>query len=112
MEHYKRELNVLSIGKLSLKKGGSKYFNVYETWGNDSTYEIYKEFSPNKEPKYRIVVTSGTKPLAKSDQIRTFFSQSSRRYLFTGVMVDYAVGENLKDMAKKYGSSIMAYVYK
>jgi len=99
---------ILPIGKMNLKTGKSKYFNVYDEWKEDSTYEIYEL----NNGSIRVVITSGTKPIAKPDEIRSFKHDQNGRPLFFGKMVDFAVGSQMKNKAAKYGNSISAYVYK
>lgn len=99
---------ILSIGSISLKTGKSKYFNVYEEWLEDSVYEIW-ELSPGK---YRITVTSGTKPIFDIGDEAYFKGDQSGRDLGKGKMVDWALGTDLKNAAKTYGGTIAAFVYK
>jgi hypothetical protein len=99
---------ILSIGTLSLKTGKSKYFNVYEEWGEDSTYEIWEM----ENGKYRIVVTSGKKPIYDIGDRSAFKGDQSGRDLGVGELVDWASGTELKKLAKHYGGSIPAFVYK
>lgn len=99
---------ILSIGAITISSGNSKYFNVYSEWGETSTYEIW-ETAPRK---YRIVVTSGKRPIYDIGDQTGFKGDQSGRDLGTGKLVDWAVGTELKDVGRTYGSSIPAYVYK
>ena len=104
---------ILDLGKINLKNGRSKYFNIYETWGEDSTYEIYETKNRKGETEYRIVVTSGTKPLAEVGEDRDFVSyRQPSRHLFNGKLVDFAVGTDLKEKVEKYGNHLKGYTYK
>lgn len=99
---------ILPIGKVNTGTGKSKYFNVFETWGDGSTYEVW-----NTSAGIRIVVTSGKKPLYDIGDIKHFEHDQSGKSLFQGSMVDFGVGiEGLKKIGNKYGKSIPAYVYK
>lgn len=104
---------ILSIGRINLKTGSSKYFNIYETWGEDTTYEIHELYMMgHSEPSYRIIVTSGKAPLVKDNEECMYFGDQSRRFLFRSKMVDFAVGNDLKKLAEKYGSKIRGFTYK
>lgn len=103
-----------SLGTVNLKTGSSKYFNIYDTWGEDTTYEIYKcrKATNPDETVYKIFATSGTTPLRKlGEKVHDISLQGSRRF-FDGVMVDYAVGSNLKKLVEKYGTRLTGYTYK
>lgn len=100
---------ILPIGRINLKTGNSRYFNVYENWGNNTTYEIYREF---RSGKIKIVATSGTRPLRKIGETIDAAHDQTRRFMFSGELVDFAVGNDLKGLAETYGNSILGYVYK
>lgn len=99
---------IASLGTINLKTGSSKYFNIYEFWGEDSTYEIYDTGNGN----YKIVVTAGATPLHDPGDYATFKADQTGRILFGGNMVDWAKGSDLKKLADKYGSKIVGYAYK
>jgi hypothetical protein len=103
-----KTFSILPLGKINLETGKSKYFNVYETWEEDTTYEIY-EVSENN---FKIVATSGKEPLNKLGEFRDFKHDQNFRYLFSGKMIAFAVGSDLKKVASKYGKSIAGYTYK
>lgn len=102
-----------SLGKVNLKTGNCKYFNIYDIWGEDTTYEIYelKNWKSGKN-EYRIFATSGTKPLRKIGELIDLISLNGVKRPFNGKMVDFAVGSNLKKLAEKYGTSLTGYTYK
>jgi len=100
-----------SLGTVNLKTGSSKYFNIYETWGEDTTYEIYEVFKDGKK-SYKIFATSGTKPLRDIGDMVYDLCLQGRKKFFNGKMVDYAVGSDLKKLVEKYGSRLTGYTYK
>jgi hypothetical protein len=102
-----RNSSILPLGKINLKTGNSKYFNVYDTWGEGSTYEVYQ--IPGG---LRIVATWGKTPLCKMGENRSFCHDQTGRYLFQGTLIDFATGTDLKKLAEKYGNSISGYTYK
>lgn len=104
----RRPAAILSIGTLSMKTGNSKYFNVHETWGDTSTYEVWQL----DHKKYRIVITSGKKPTSDIGDRSLFKGDQSGRDLGGGVLVDWGHAKDLKDMAKVYGGTLPAFVYK
>lgn len=99
---------ILPLGKINLTTGKSKYFNVYETWGEDTTYEIHR----TTDGKLKIVATSGTVPIAKMNKSHSFRHDQTNSRLFDATMIDSAVGSKLKDLVAKYGNSISGYTYK
>ena len=101
---------ILSIGTISVKSGNSKYFNIYEEWGEDTTYEIWKI---NGTGKFRIIATSGKKPIFDVGDESYFKSYANGRFLDgRSIMVDWATGSDLKHVAKLYGGSIPGFTYK
>ena len=100
-----------SLGKVNLKTGKCKYFNIYDTWGEDTTYEIYQLNKPSG-PQYRVFATSGTTPYRNIGDRVLEVSLGARNRQFNGVMVDFAVGTQLKELAAKYGNSLTGYTYK
>lgn len=115
MRNY-REHAILPLGSINLAKGTSKYFNVYETWGENITYELYKNsyLSSFKDGnKLRVIATSGTTPIQKIGTTQAFAHDQTGRHIFDGEMIDFAVGSELKKFAEKYGvKSILGYTYK
>lgn len=107
-----KEIAILPLGKVNIKTGHSNYFNIYYTWGEDSAYEIYMVSKNPDSPEYRIVRTSGNKPLAKLHEQYPFINDQTGRFLFYGILVDFAIGEKLKNLTNKYGKSILMYTYK
>lgn len=105
--------SILPLGKINLKIGKSKYFNVYETWEEGTTYELYSCPDINGVCKLKLVATAGTSPLASKGQRRRFDHDQTGRFLFEGTMIDFAVGSQLKSFAEKYKvTSISGYTYK
>jgi len=105
---------ILPLGTINLKTGESKYFNIYDTWGEDSTYEIWEVYGErNPEKKLtKIIATAGIKPLYNIGDSNSFIHDQNRRYLFQGKLIDFAVGSDLKNLASKYGNRIKGYTYK
>ena len=101
-----------SLGTVNLKTGSSKYFNIYDTWGEDTTYEIYQTMQTPEKTTYKIFATSGKEPLRKIGEKVCSISLQGRIRGFNGVMVDYAVGSNLKKLVEKYGTRLTGYTYK
>lgn len=106
--HRIRAAAILSIGTISLKTGKSRYFNVYEEWGEDNTYEIWE----TETGRYRIVSTHGKKPTADIGDRSAFKEDQTGRAMSSAKLVDWATGTELKKLAKHYGGTISAFVYK
>lgn len=115
-----RAYPILPIGRINLTTGKSKYFNIYETWGEESTYEIYEKISDYSsynlqeegKKKYYIVTTSGKRPIQEVGDVKIFVHDQTRQFLFKGKMIDFAVGSELKEKASKYKNSIAGATYK
>jgi hypothetical protein len=99
---------ILPIGRINLLTGSSKYFNVYDTWGEETTYEIHQA----DDGGVRIVVTSGATPIAQPDKMNKFEHDQTGRHIFYGEIIDSAKGTELKKLVDKYGKSLSGYVYK
>lgn len=109
----RNEHSILPIGRIDLKTGDNSHFNVYETWGKNTTYEIWKEYhtSYNKSV-YKIIATSGDATISQLGSIEDFAHDQTHRRLFTAVLVDFAKDTELKNFADKYGKSLSGYCYK
>lgn len=112
-----RQSSIAGLGAINLNTGSSKHFNIYDTWGEDTTYEIYEMHKfgvvdSDTKKEYRIVATSGKKPINDIGDIQDFQADQSRKPLFRGKMIDHATGSDLKKLAKVYGSSIRGFTYK
>ncbi len=104
-----RASSILPLGKINLTSGKSKYFNVFETWGEDTTYELYK----TDDNKLKLVATSGKVAINKIGQEKSFRHDQTFKHMFRGEMIDSAVGTDLKKFAEKYNvKSITGATYK
>lgn len=108
--YQKNGASVAPIGSVNLKTGSSKWFNIYETWGENVTYEVYQETYGNKN--YRIVAIFGSNPFLDIGDTKRFQSDQQQRFLFNGTLVDWCNGSELKKLAKIYGNNIPMYAYK
>jgi hypothetical protein len=99
---------ILPLGRINLLTGDSKYFNVYDTWGEDTTYEIHQADNGG----VRVVATSGLFPISQPDRMNKFEHDQTGRHIFYGEMIDSAKGSDLKKLAVKYGKSLAGYTYK
>ena len=106
--NWQRPIAIAGLGSVNLKTGASKYFNVYEEWKEDSTYEIWKMSDGNT----RIVATSGTKPIHDVGDAAEFSNDQSGRSLGNGKMIDWATGTDLKNAISEYGNSLPGFTYK
>jgi len=119
MKYPGRPKPILSLGKLNLKTGKCKYFNIYDEWENDDmTCEFYKALDrsgkSSTEPN-KFVFTSGTKPIGgiKPGEMREFKHDQTGRFLFTGEFVGHVQLKDLKAFANTAKSiSGTGYVYK
>jgi hypothetical protein len=110
-----QENPILPIGKSNFKTGRCKYFNMFETWGDNSTVEIYNAFDGSEGDKFRAVITSGTEPIYENGKREYFIHDQTRRFLFWATKLDHACfgdKEAMKRIIDTYGHKITAYVYK
>ena len=111
---YKRDYTcnespILPCGKVNVKTGKFKYGNFYGFWGDDTCYEVYKTV----DGRIRVVATAGTESIVKVGERSAFCHDQTRRYLFTGEVIETVVGdEGFKTLGEKYGNQINVATYK
>lgn len=104
---------ILPCGKLNLKTGKNKYFNIKDSYQINSTLEVYKVIDFRiSEDKYKIVMTSGSTPIYQIGTKVRFIHDQNHRDLFYGEMVDYIESAHSEELIPLYGGSISMYVYK
>jgi len=101
-----RQAFILPLGRVNFGTGESQYFNVYETY--DGTAEIWKDQNGN----FKVVFTSGDKPLAKIQDYREFRHDQTWAKIGEWTMVDYVPVKEMKELIRKYGGSLPGYTYK
>jgi len=100
------DASILPIGRVNFGTGESLYFNVYDTY--DGTAEIWKDHSGN----FKVVFTSGDKPLAKLKDYRDFRHDQTWQKMGQWIMVDYVPVKEMKELIRVYGGSLPGYTYK
>ena len=103
-----RGVSILTMATVNLQNGNSKYFNVMSEWKGDSVAEIWQ----TDAGKYKVMFTSGKKPLHQIGDTASFMADQSGRYLFEGTMIDWTHIDDLPGLVPYYGKSIGGYVYK
>jgi hypothetical protein len=108
---------ILPIGSVNLASGSCKYFDIYSEWGksNKTTMEVWKIMGTvplEKNAKYKLIFTSGSKPSYKIGSEHQFIHDQTHSNLFWAEMVDWANIGDADLVMKKYGKSISGYVYK
>lgn len=114
------EIPILPIGSTNLVTGKCKYFDIYETWGKDngSTIELWSvEYhwsrTENQNPKYKLVITSGSTPMGKIGENMDFVHDQTRRPLFSGKMIDWVNIGDAELLVREYKiKAAQGYVYK
>lgn len=102
--------SILPLGSVDIGSGESKYFNVYDEWP-DSTAEIWK----TPAGKYKILFTSGDKPIGKIGLSSNFrHDQTWNEMTRDGMwkMVDYVPVKDMQELIRVYGKSMFGYTYK
>lgn len=101
--------SILPIGSVNIQTGESKHFNVYTIWP-DSTAEVWKDEKDN----YRLIFTSGLKPLNNIGWIGSFRNYQTWNEIGYGwEMVEWVNVKNLKELLRIYGkTSMKGYTYK
>lgn len=99
---------LLPLGTVNLMTGESKWFNVLETWDEDSTAEVWK----TSAGKYKLLFTSSNKPSEKLQDRVIFLHSQTNQKMFEGVLVDYVHLKNLSELIRVYGGSLFGYTYK
>lgn len=100
------QASIASLGRVNFGTGESQYFNVYDTY--DGTAEIWKDQNGN----FKVVFTSGDKPLAKIQDYREFRNDQTWARIGEWTMVDYVPVKEMKELIRKYGGSLPGYTYK
>ena len=100
---------ILPCGRVNVKTGKFEYGNFYGFWGNDTCYEVYR----TETNKIRVVATSGKKPIVPLGKHSSFCHDQTRRYLFSGVVIDVVVGDDgFRTLEDKYGKLVTVATYK
>ena len=99
---------ILPLRKVNLETGESQYFNVYETWENKGTVEVWK----TENNRYRIIFTSGKLPYEGIGKRQLFKHDQTWAKMGVWTMVDYTPLKDARGLIPLYGKSIAGYVYK
>lgn len=106
---------ILPIGRVNLETGKCKYFNVFDTWGDDDTVvEVWQtsRWSNRNPGAYKLIFTSGSKPTAQIGDTGEFKHDQTWARIFDGKMVDWTLLKDMPGLIPYYGKSIAGYVYK
>jgi len=101
------QTSILPIGKVNLKTGKNRLFNVYDTW-KSGTAEIHR----TNTGKTVVIFTSGNVSCAKLGESVWCHHDQTRRWLFDSRMVDSCPIGDLPLMTADLGTSVSFYVYK
>ena len=96
---------ILPCGKLNLRTGNNKYFNVRDN--GESPIEVWSDLMGN----HRFVITSGSNPIFPIGKRNNFVHDQTGRDIFAGEMVDYINSDSMEMLIENYGSCF-CYVYK
>jgi hypothetical protein len=103
---------ILPCGKLRIKSGENKYFNVAQN--GESTTEVYQIQDWRGDsgiPNFKFVTTSGKSSISKIGEISHFYHDQNGRPLFSGRLIDTAREFELATKLAQYGNQ-SHYVYK
>ncbi len=99
---------ILPVGMVNLKTGEFKYGNIYDFWGEDTTYEVYDIGGG----KIRVVATAGSTPIIKVGQRSSFVHDQTGRYLFDGTVIEAVIGNDGLRTLVKHRNSLSIATYK
>jgi hypothetical protein len=105
--------SISPIGRVNFGTGECEYFNVHDTY-KGSTAEIWKDNSGH----FKVVFTSGDKPLGKLEDYREFRNDQTWKSISGGrhggywTLKDYVPEAELKELIRVYGGSLPGYCYK
>jgi len=107
---------ILGIGKVNLKTGRCKYFNIFETW--DGTVEVWRLHHPHgyldteSKPEFRLVFTAGENPMFANNVRADFHQDQTRRRLPPMTKVDSCRVKDMATLIATYGNKIPGFTYK
>lgn len=99
---------VLPLGRVNLETGNCQHFNVYDTWENKGTVEVWE----NDRFKYKLVFTSGDEPYEGIGKRQLFKHDQTWAKMGVWKMIDYTPLKDARGLIPYYGKSIAGYVYK
>ncbi len=98
---------IASLGKVNLMTGGSKIFNLFDTW-DDGTVEVWR----TDAGQFKLIYTSSNEPYRPINDTASFQNDQSGRHLFDAKMVDYTALKDMPGLIPLYGRSMTGYTYK
>ena len=105
-----RQASISPLGRVNFGTGECEYFNVHDTY-KGSTAEIWRDNSGH----FKVVFTSGDKPLGKLEDYRQFMNDQTWRPIGGRgywILKDYVPESELKELIRVYGGSLPGYCYK
>lgn len=102
------ESPISGIGSVNLETGDSKYWNVYDTWENKGTVEVWEDHNG----KYKLVFTSGDEPYEGIGKIQDFKDDQTWAHKGRWTMRDYTPLKDMRGLIPLYGRKMFGYVYK
>lgn len=114
MRYSRNSAAILGIGKVNLKSGRCKYFNIYETY--DGTVEVWKagpEGASTEVPGcgYKLVFTAGTSS-RKPGQREQFHQDQTGRSLPSMTFVKAVPVKDMASLIEEFGNKLSGFTYK
>jgi len=82
-----RDSYIAPCGKVNLETGKFAYGDIYDFWGEDTTYELYRVQGTGR---LRVVATAGMKPLCPIGESRVFRHDQTGKEVFRGKVIETA----------------------
>lgn len=101
---------ILGIGKVNLKTGKCKYFNIYETY--DGTVEVWKAVGPTPEGSIKLVFTAGTSAHHEPGYTGSFHQDQTGRSMPSMTLVTSARVKDMATLIPQFGKKISGFTYK
>jgi len=104
-----RNSYIAPCGKVNLETGKFQYGDIYNFWGEDTTYELYRV---RETGRLKIVATAGMEPLCQIGSTNSFRHDQTGKLLWSGEVIDVASSNAGLKSFMKYQKVIAIATYK
>lgn len=101
---------ILGIGKVNLKTGKCKYFNIFETW--DGTVEVWRINGTTTSKNLRLVFTAGSNSMYENGSSNSFHQDQTGRSLPSMTKIDGCRVKDMPSLIATHGNKIPGFTYK
>lgn len=104
-----RDSYIAPCGKVNLETGNFQYGDIYNFWGEDTTYELYRV---RETGRLKIVATAGMEPICPIGKTNSFRHDQTGKLLWSGEVIDVASSNAGLKSFMKYQKVISIATYK